>query len=202
MSSAPAILEKLNRLCDKTHEHQHLVDGRAKEAAVYPPQLCRAILRGIDKQRLREGKGMCNSIQTKLDSGGALYDLSPDAEQITIDDVDPRGLKHEEEELSEHGEAWGESYQDNLSGEALPPHLVRAARREEIDFMLDWQVWEEVPLEECWRVTGKGPLGSRWVDVNKGDDAEPNVRSRFVAKEIAFYKDCLLYTSPSPRDRG
>ena len=37
------------------------------------------------------------------------------------------------------------------------------------------------------RVCGKdeqGPSKGRWVDVNKGDDANPNYRSRYVAKEI------------------
>lgn len=58
-----------------------------------------------------------------------------------------------------------------------------------MDFMLDREVWEEVTVDECWRVTGNRPLGSGWVDVNKGDTTTPNGRCRFVAKEIEYYKD-------------
>ena len=42
----------------------------------------------------------------------------------------------------------------------------------------------KVPEEECWRNTGNKPIGTRWVDVNKGDDEHPEYRSRLVAKEI------------------
>ena len=33
----------LRKKCDGDHAHQPLVDGRAKDAARYPPALCRAI---------------------------------------------------------------------------------------------------------------------------------------------------------------
>ena len=31
---------------------------------------------------------------------------------------------------------------------------------------------------------GKMPVGTRWVDINKGDDQNPNYRSRFVGREF------------------
>ena len=37
---------------------------------------------------------------------------------------------------------------------------------------------------ECRRVTGKLPVTTRWVDVNKGDDINPNVRSPLVSRQI------------------
>ena len=33
-------------------------------------------------------------------------------------------------------------------------------------------------------MTGKEPIGCRWLDVNKGDSGEPEYRSRLVAQEI------------------
>ena len=33
-------------------------------------------------------------------------------------------------------------------------------------------------------MTGKRQIGSKWIDINKGDVSNPNYRSRFVAKEI------------------
>lgn len=41
-------------------------------------------------------------------------------------------------------------------------------------------VYDKVPLEECWKKTGKAPLKARWVDVDKG----PRYRSRWTGKEF------------------
>ena len=110
-------------------------------------------------------------------------------------DARHKELMHESDALGKIGE---QQYFDNLSGTALPPRLVETARKEEIDFMVDWEVWEEVPVARCWHATGKGPLGGRWVDVNKGDDATPNVRCRYVAKEIAYHKSDDFFAAMPP----
>jgi hypothetical protein len=64
--------------------------------------------------------------------------------------------------------------------------------------MLDWGVWERAPTSECWRDTGKAPVGSKWVDVNKGDATAPLIRSRFVVKEIATYKTDDFFAATPP----
>ena len=46
-------------------------------------------------------------------------------------------------------------------------------------------------------MTGKGPIQVRWVDINKGDDAHPNYRSRLVAKEFKNGVRPELY-APTP----
>ena len=46
------------------------------------------------------------------------------------------------------------------------------------------QVYTKVPLQECYDVTGKAPIGTSFVDVNKGDNVHPNYRSRLVATEV------------------
>ena len=46
------------------------------------------------------------------------------------------------------------------------------------------EVYEKVPIEEAWKEIGKGPIAVRWVDINKGDEARPNYRSRIVTKEF------------------
>ncbi len=82
--------------------------------------------------------------------------------------------------------AWsvGETY-DGVTGAVLPPDLVRQARAEEVKFMLDWGVWERALTPDCWRETGKPPIGSKWVDANKVHATKPLIRSRFVVKESA-----------------
>ena len=45
-------------------------------------------------------------------------------------------------------------------------------------------MWELRPTDEARRRTGKPLFTVRWADVNKGDDLNPNVRSRLVACQI------------------
>jgi hypothetical protein len=45
-------------------------------------------------------------------------------------------------------------------------------------------VWRKSTTAECRRIMGRNPITVRWVDVNKGDDVNPNIRSRLVARQI------------------
>ena len=70
-------------------------------------------------------------------------------------------------------------YRDDLSGKQLPEGLVQEARGEEIEFIDKIVLWDVVP-----RPAGVHVIDTRWVDVNKGDEKDFQVRSRVVAKEI------------------
>ena len=87
---------------------------------------------------------------------------------------------------------------DDLSGKPLDAEEVRKARVEEMGEFAKHQVYEKVPTEECWRETGAAPIGTRWVDVNKGDDDKPEYRSRLVAKEIKTNKREDLFAATPP----
>ena len=39
-------------------------------------------------------------------------------------------------------------------------------------------------MNEARAQMGRAPISVRWVEVNKGDDRSPNIRSRLVAREI------------------
>jgi hypothetical protein len=75
-------------------------------------------------------------------------------------------------------------YRDDLTGQVLDGKLVRAARQKEFEFFDSKNVWSLKAFDECRRKTGKPPVTVRWVDVNKGDDVNPNIRSRLVARQI------------------
>ena len=45
---------------------------------------------------------------------------------------------------------------------------------------------------------GTKPITVKWVDVNKGDDFEPNYRSRLVAREIRKHGEKLIFASTPP----
>ncbi len=73
---------------------------------------------------------------------------------------------------------------DDVSGEPLSTERVIRARLEEIEEFPKREVYDKVPISQCWERTGKAPIGVRWVDINKGDSVSPENRSRLVAKEI------------------
>lgn len=97
------------------------------------------------------------------------------------------------------GNAGGnEEFGDDLSGEPLKPDLVRQARTEEMVEVRKHTLYTKVPVEEAMRVTGKRPIGTRWVDINKGDAVNPKYRSRLVAKEIKKNKREDLFAATPP----
>ena len=72
-------------------------------------------------------------------------------------------------------------YFDDKTGCILDGKLVMAAEREEVEFMEKLGVGEDSTEEECWRLTGKAPIDTMFVRVNKGSDDKPEVRARLVA---------------------
>ena len=46
---------------------------------------------------------------------------------------------------------------------------------------------------------GKSPIGTRWIDINKGDSIKTNYRSRLVAKEfkVDVRPDLFAATPPT-----
>ena len=73
---------------------------------------------------------------------------------------------------------------DRRSGEILEQELVQMARKEELDFMEKFGVCEDATNEECFAETGRAPVGTKWVDVNKGTAENPNKRCRLVARDF------------------
>ncbi len=60
-----------------------------------------------------------------------------------------------------------------MSGKQLNSDQVKAARLDEIKNLNAYDVYEKVPIEECWESTSKSPIEVKWVDINKGDDVNP-----------------------------
>ena len=60
---------------------------------------------------------------------------------------------------------------------------MTAARKLEIQYAEKKPVWEKIPRslakEKGWKI-----VKSRWIDINKGDDKNPNYRSRMIGKEF------------------
>ena len=50
------IARELQRRCNGEHQHEALLGGKAADAAVYPPQLCQAVVRGLKRHLRAKGE--------------------------------------------------------------------------------------------------------------------------------------------------
>jgi hypothetical protein len=80
--------------------------------------------------------------------------------------------------------AWDPDYFDDRTGEMLDAKLVKAAEDEEINFMNKIKVGEECDPEECWEMTGRAPVTTKFVRVNKGTKENPDVRARLCGRDF------------------
>lgn len=91
-------------------------------------------------------------------------------------------------ELEVNQEPDGETFDpdcfDDRTGEVLDPELVKAAEEEELRFMEQIGVGEECGEEECWEMTGKPPVTTKFVRVNKGSKEQPDVRARLCGRDF------------------
>ena len=58
-------------------------------------------------------------------------------------------------------------------------------------------MYKKISRQEAKKL-GLGVIGTRWIDINKGDDMNPNHRSRFVAKEYNNGEDASLFAATPP----
>ena len=87
-------------------------------------------------------------------------------------------------DVSAVAEAYSRPYYDATSGAELDEQRALAARFEELEEFKRRDAYAKVPENEALEKTGKKPISVRWVDVNKGDDRNPEYRSRLVVREV------------------
>ncbi|CAJ1377485.1 unnamed protein product [Effrenium voratum] len=90
------------------------------------------------------------------------------------------------------------TFVDEVSGKALEASKVQAARAEEIDYAQRYQVWTVVDTDECYKATGKPPISTRWIDLDKGDINRPNYRSRLVVQEVRSSEIEAIFAATPP----
>ena len=88
-------------------------------------------------------------------------------------------------------------YVDDITGQPLSPELCRKARATELDYFCDKDVWTIRKINEALRRTGKLSMNVRWVEVNKGDDFTPKIRSQLVARECRLKGEEAIF-APTP----
>ena len=152
-----------------------------KRAAQDPPADCGQEDPFVESEDLERGKDTamdCLSFQEYCDTGGLWMvacrepeeDMEGSESVLFPSETLPAGTEQD----VRGGEFW-----DDRTGKPLDSEKVRAARAEELR-ELDRRVWVEADVQECWNKKGRGPIGVRWVDVDKGFGV---YRSRLVAKD-------------------
>ena len=102
---------------------------------------------------------------------------------------------HEEDIFSMEGDGriW-----DDAKGGWLDAKMVAQARDEELRYIRQHQIYKRVPRSKCYAETGRPPIKTGWVDTNKGSHDTPNIRPRWVAKEINTRSRMDLFAATSP----
>ena len=72
---------------------------------------------------------------------------------------------------------------DDLTGMKLEAGKVIEARAKEVGYIRDKRVYTKILRSQASR-NGWKIVETRWIDINKGDDENPNYRSRLVGKEF------------------
>ena len=70
---------------------------------------------------------------------------------------------------------------DGLDGEEIEEDELHIAS---LEADADEDFGGEVDITECLEMTGRPPISTRWVDVNKGSTESPSVRCRLVARDF------------------
>ena len=159
------VAEAIAGKCDGRHRHVQLINGRARQAQIYPPKLVSAILKGIKKELHNIGE---LDMLSELVAGPCPDDTS---NEQTEEFFDPDQM------------ASGEYY-DAITGIKLDPVQVLKAREEEMQWVRKQELWDVVDETLCWQETNRPPISLKWVDRNKGDQSHPNYRSRIVVREV------------------
>ena len=176
-------------------EKKRALEGGERQAAKESAKLAKREEQVRNERRRREEEVEVSRKQGRVESkrgekrksegGGKSEDEADDAEIGDIEGKEEDGIEvnDEEEEVNEW-DVGEEDYVDQRTGLRIDPGLASKARAEEVKYMREIGLYEEVPVEECWRKTGKGPTTTKWVDVNKGSEEVPDIRCRLVARDF------------------
>ena len=169
--------------CRGEHKHEQLLDGKAGPCQKYPDKFCRLICEGIRREMdTVEWKNRMKETFDISTSFGKVMALQAKEELATPPEEDPF------HQLYEDGE-----FVDDVSGMPLEKGLAIKARRLEVEYFKKMGVYTKVRREGWMRV-----ITTRWLDVNKGDEANPDYRSRLVGREIKKDRRDDLFAATPP----
>ena len=183
--------------CQKLHQHQHLIGGRASACQVYPRKFVELIGDSIQKEiadaRCRDG--MASKLGV-LKSLGVInpedFQQSMEKLMAAIEKIEP---PHEPEVSASFAKLYADhEFVDDMTGMPLDHSMAVTARKMEIDFFKSQGVYYTKVKRASWMKV----ITTKWIDHNKGDLAAPNYRARLVGREVAHDKRDDLYAATPP----
>ena len=76
--------------------------------------------------------------------------------------------------------------------------VIIEARQQNMTEAQAHKTYTKVPTNECHDVTGEEPVGTKWLEVNKGDEDEFDIRAQLVAQEFSQGKLGTIFASTPP----
>ena len=165
LANCLAIAQRLDRQCTGGHRHAGTV-GAGKmltQCAAYPTMLCSAIVQGFERRLRQDGRELAAL-------GAEVSDPQHDLPLFAAND--PEGDPDCDIETLDS------------KGGKLDVKLARAAREQEMAFAKERQIYEDASAGDRLARVGKPPVGTKWVDTARGDDQNPQYRSRLVVTEV------------------
>ena len=138
-----------------------MVGGRAAEAGKYPDELCRAICRGLLKEK-RERTMDIRAVAEVVHHPRGRRDEEPDKEEHHVREEANMNMG---EMRGTGGDKEGERALDDVTGLELDPDRVKEARKVEMEYVKKKHVWKKIPRKEALR-RGWKIIRTKWVDVN------------------------------------
>ena len=172
MSNAPRLLRSLGYRCSGRHQHTQLLGGRAAAAAIYPPELVLAIVKGLQAQREEDAR---------------LGKAAPPLSVAILEAV--RG------EIQLQAVGVTKDTYDEYTGLLLDPVLVQRGKDEELKYFKTKNVWNVVARASAG---DRRIIGTRWICSNKGDEVNPEIRCRLVCQEVKTYQTEEFFAATPP----
>jgi hypothetical protein len=172
MSNAPRLLRSLGYRCAGKHKHTQLLNGRAAAAAIYPPELVLAIIRGLQAQREEDAR-----------QGNTAPPLSVPILDAIRGDVPLQAVRESKDTYDEY------------TGLLLDPVLVQKGKDEELRYFKTKNVWDIVARSNAGN---RRIIGTRWICSNKGDTENPDIRCRLVCQEVKTYQTEDFFAATPP----
>ena len=138
---------------------------------MYPPRLVAAILRALRQSMRAAGCGEAQGLMGR-------------DRQLTIAALEAGPTLEEPELLSlPDSTDSAQEFRGRSTGLTLNPEIVKRARELEMQHMGELKVREDSDRDTCIAGTGRPPIPTDWVDIDKGDPIRLNYRSRLICQE-------------------
>ena len=212
VTSSPFMAHRLSTRCKGDHQHHALHGKQLEQAAFYPAKLRLQLLRGMrdtsDHDRAKEEETdqdiallkatrSCAEPNNSFPETVAAAIRREDASKKKPDPVTPFKFQSGGRQAIALEQNLKEKYLDEYTREVLPPDLMKEAIRDELAW-LNVHVWEGVPMDEVKLQSDAIVVGTRWVMCNKGDIANPDMRARLVAQEVAHEREDSYFAATPP----